>query len=222
MRRIGYWLGVACGVVLLGQGTASWAVDMRDGQWETTVVTTMDGAGGAMPAMTSTVSNCLTKDKPVPDANPNPDQAKDCQVLDQKISGNTVSWRVVCNQDGNKMDGSGTMTYQGASYTGTMRTTSVAEGQTMKALMKLSGRYLGPCTDKKGQLPAKGAVGGAMTIPGGAGMANGVPGQADIEKYKAMADQLMKSQGRGSGLPAGQVQEESPADLGKEMIDNQR
>lgn len=61
------------------------------------------------------------------------------------------------------------MTYRGASYSGTMRTTTKMEGETMTANMKLSGRHLGPCTGKKGAV--------AMN--------------PEMEKYKVMADQAM-------------------------------
>ena len=180
MQRMGFLAGAVCGIILLGaQGLALGAVDMQEGEWETTVVTSMEGAGMAMPPMTSTVSNCLTKKDLVP--NPNPDQSKDCEVVDQKVAGNTVSWRLICNQDGARMEGAGEMTYHGVSYDGTMKTTTVAEGQTMNMNMKLSGRRLGVCTAKTAKGP----------VVNGKDMGQS---QQEMEKYKAMADQAVAQQ----------------------------
>ena len=172
MQRTGYFAGAVCGLVMLAQGTVAQAVDMRDGEWVTTVETTIEGGGMNMAPMTNTSTNCLTKDEPIPDQNQG--GAKGCKMLDQKISGNTVSWRMVCTQDGTKIEGAGEMTYHGSSYEGTMKTTSMMEGQKMTAHMKLSGRYVGPCTGKKGATSSSAAQ-----------------GNAEAEKYKVMSDQAM-------------------------------
>lgn len=168
MQRTVFKAGAACGLlVLLGLASDAAAVDMLEGEWMTMVETTMEGGGMSMPPMSNTMTTCLTKKDLVPD--PNQEGSEGCKVLEQKVSGNTVTWRVVCDQDGTKMEGSGEMTYRGASYSGTMRTTSKMEGETMTANMKLSGRHLGPCTGKKAAV--------AMN--------------PEMEKYKVMADQAM-------------------------------
>ena len=180
MQRNGILAGIVCGAFLLaGPGVARAGVDMQEGEWETTVVSTMETEGMTMPPMTSTMTSCLTKKDLVP--NPNPDQANNCRVLDQKVSGNTVSWRLVCDQDGGKMEGSGEMTYHGASYEGTMRASTVAEGQTMKTVMKLSGRHLGVCTARTAKGP----------VVNGKDMGQY---QQEMGKYQAMADQAMARQ----------------------------
>ncbi len=180
MQRMGFWAGMAGGIFLLvAPGLALAAVDMQEGEWEGTVVTTMEAEGMTMPPMTSTVINCLTKKDLVP--NPNPDQANNCRVLDQKVAGNTVSWRLVCEQEGGKMEGSGEMTYHGTSYEGTMKTTTQAEGQTMTALMKLSGRHLGVCTARTAKGP----------VVNGKDMGQQ---QQEMERYKAMGDEAMARQ----------------------------
>lgn len=145
-------------ILLCAGGTAhSAAVDLKDGEWEVTSETSMTMGTMSMPSMTSKVTHCLTRDNPVPAS----EKEKDCKVVDQKVVGNTVSWRVVC-KDG---EGEGEITYRGTSYKGTFRMKMVEsgettkkgtsrkktaeDGQTMTMDMKLAGKYLGPCP--KGQ-----------------------------------------------------------------------
>ena len=145
-------------ILLCAGGVAhSAAVDMKDGEWEVTSETSMTMGTMSMPPMTFKVTHCLTNDKPVPAS----EKEKECKVVDQKVVGNTVSWRVVC-KDG---EGAGEITYRGTSYNGTFRM-KMAEGgesskkrssrkktaeggETMTMNTKLTGKYLGPCPKSK-------------------------------------------------------------------------
>jgi len=125
-------------VLLCAAGAAhSAGVDMQEGEWEILSETSMRMGTMSMPAMTSKVTHCLTHDNPVPSS----EKEKDCKVMDQKVVGNKVSWRVVCP----KGEGEGEITYHGTTYKGFLKMKMVEGGETMTMDMKLSGRHLGPC-----------------------------------------------------------------------------
>ena len=145
-------------ILLCAGGTAfSAGVDLKDGEWEVTTETSMTMGTMSMPSMTTTMTHCITRDNPVPAS----EKQKDCKVVDQKVVGNKVSWRVVCKDS----EGEGEITYRGTTYNGTIkmktaeggqttgkrasRKKAAEDGETMTINMKLSGRYLGPCP--KGQ-----------------------------------------------------------------------
>jgi hypothetical protein len=143
MKNLARQILVLFAVVLLcSGGTANSApVDMKDGEWEVTSETSMTMGTMSMPSMTSKMTHCITRDDPVPAS----EKEKDCKVVDQKVVGNTVSWRVVC-KDG---EGEGEITYRGTSYKGTFRMKMAEGGETMTMNTKLSGKYLGPCPKSK-------------------------------------------------------------------------
>ncbi len=114
---------------------ASASVNMNEGQWE--ITTTMDMPGMPAEAMKPhTVTTCLSKSDYVPKANP---EKSDCKMVDQKIDGNTVSWKVVCKET----SGKGTITYAGDSFSGLMESTMKQEGKEMTVNMKMDGKRIG-------------------------------------------------------------------------------
>jgi hypothetical protein len=125
-------------ILLCAAGTAHPAgVDMKEGEWETSSETSMTMGAMSMPPMASKMTYCLTREDLVPKT----EKDKDCKMLNQKVVGNTVSWRVVCG----KSEGKGEITYRGTTYKGSFKLNSVEDGQTMTMNMKLAGKYLGPC-----------------------------------------------------------------------------
>jgi len=125
-------------ILLCAAGPAhSAGVDMKEGDWEVTSEMSMSMGDVSMPAMTSKVTHCLTHDNPVPTS----EREKDCKIVNRKIVGNKVSWRVVCP----KGEGEGEITYHRTTYDGFMKMKAVEDGQTMTMNLKLSGRHLGPC-----------------------------------------------------------------------------
>jgi hypothetical protein len=112
-------------------------VDMKEGEWETSTETSMMMGTMSMPPMAVKTTYCITREDLVPKSEKN----KDCRILEQKIVGNTVSWRMVCG----KNEGEGEVTYRGSTYKGNFRMMMVEGGQTMTMNMKLAGKYLGPC-----------------------------------------------------------------------------
>jgi hypothetical protein len=122
------------------------APNMQDGQWE--ITTTMEMKG--MPANMSrpfTYTHCMTRNDAVPQKR---EKNKDCTIKNQKVVGNTVSWEMVCKEkDGSVMESTGKITYRGDKFNGTMKAKMTGkERGNMVINYKMSGRRLGPCTEK--------------------------------------------------------------------------
>ena len=127
-------------ILLFAAGSAhSAGVDVKEGEWEISTETTMEGM--PMPPSASKSTYCITREDLVPKS----EKDKDCKIVNRKVTGNKVSWRMECK----KAEGEGEITYRGASYKGTFRMKMVEDRQTMTMNTKLAGKYLGPCP--KGQ-----------------------------------------------------------------------
>ena len=111
--------------------------NMKAGLWEITVKTEMPGM--EMPPMKHT--QCLTKKDFVPQGPQQPGQ--ECTVTDVKVDGNTVTWVLECTTPGGKMKGTGTTTYSGDSFKGTM--IMLMAPTNMKITTHMSGKRIGEC-----------------------------------------------------------------------------
>ena len=135
-------------VALLAVGTAALIAQggMRPGRWETTMQMEMAGSPVQMPPMKQT--RCVTpaeaKDPSLLQSGPPGGRGgkNDCKVSDQKMSGNTMSWKIACTSP-DAMTGTGEMTFADDSYTGTMKM-NMAQGAMS---MKMEGKRLGDCTN---------------------------------------------------------------------------
>jgi Protein of unknown function (DUF3617) len=110
--------------------------DVQEGSWEITVVSEMSGM--TLPPQKHT--QCLKSDALVP---ADPQMPQGCVIKDQRVSGNTVSWTMECSTEGAKTVSTGSITYEGESFSGTMDVT--ISGTDMKVVNTMSGRRLGPC-----------------------------------------------------------------------------
>lgn len=127
----------------LPAASASEALDMQEGEWEFTTEMTMEGMPFSIPPTKD--RQCLTKKDLVPKGEE--DKDRNCVVKDQQVSGNTVKWTVICKDKDGTSEGKGTITYSGSNYKGTMKMTQTDKrGNAETMTMKLSGRYLGPCS----------------------------------------------------------------------------
>ena len=127
-------------ILLCAVATAhSAGVDMKEGEWEISTETTMEGM--PMPPSAGKSTYCLTREDLVPKT----EKDKDCKIVNRKVAGNKVSWRMECK----KAEGEGEISYRGAAYNGFFKMKMVESGQTMTMNVKLAGKYLGPCP--KGQ-----------------------------------------------------------------------
>lgn len=159
--------------LLCAAGTAYPAgVDMKEGDWEISTETSMTMAGMSMPSQANKSTYCLTREDPVPKS----EKDKECRIVDKKVAGNKVSWRMVCK----KGEGEGEISYHGTTYNGSFRMKMVEDGETMNMNMKLAGRYLGPCP--KGQ--RSGAT-GETAKQMAAGQQAAARGKQQQEQYQA-------------------------------------
>jgi hypothetical protein len=118
-----------------------WA-GMEEGNWEVTVK--MEMAGMPFPLPPTQHNQCVTKKDVVPDMSR---QDQSCIVRDQKIVGDTVTWRVQCKSAEGTMDGEGRIKYAGRTYDGAMqaRMTDKSGGEAMTIRYTMQGRHTGPC-----------------------------------------------------------------------------
>lgn len=144
----GFWLVlVGLGMVaILGAAAPAVALDLMDGEWESVTETVIEGMPFAIPPVT--INECLTQKDPLPDQKEGEGES-DCTFSENKISGNTVRWQGVCRDAETTSEVSGEITYSGKSYKGTTKVvlTDRKSGEVTKMTMKMSGRYLGLCTN---------------------------------------------------------------------------
>lgn len=150
MKKSLFWMAliVICTVIGMSQAVPVCAeVNMSEGKWETTMEMTMEGMPFKMPPTKST--QCITRENAVPKAS---EKESNCKIIDQKITGNTVSWKVKCVEKDMTTEGEGEITYSGASYSGAMLTRMTDKsGKIQSVKMKLAGKRVGECSeaDKK-------------------------------------------------------------------------
>lgn len=139
--------------IILALVWCGWAdaadMNMKDGLWEISTKTEMKGIPANIPP--TVMKQCLTKKDSVPQQ-PQGGQAKkpNCKMVENKVSGNTVTWASVCTEKDGTMESRGTMTYKGETFDGTtVMTMKDKSGKTTNQITsKMSGKRLGPC-DKK-------------------------------------------------------------------------
>ncbi|MBN2644566.1 MAG: DUF3617 family protein [Desulfuromonadaceae bacterium] len=113
------------------------AMNMKEGQWQLT--TRMEIPGMPFPVPPMTFTQCLTEDNMVPQDDQQ-DQGS-CTITDQRTVGNTYSYTMVCNSDGQRTEGKGSFTYEGTRMHGTMTINS--DG--MQMTTHYEGVWQGPC-----------------------------------------------------------------------------
>ena len=203
MKGIVSRAGVLIFCFLVAGGSWAHALEMVEGDWETISEMSFEMQGMSMPPQTTRVTQCLTREDAVPA------KKEECKVTRQKIVGNTISWAVVCG----KTEGEGEITYapSGKSYQGTfkMKTEEDGEtatkkgskatsgrkkteegGETMTMVMKLSGKYLGPCP--KGQKSGVTGEMAARQAQAEQAMAQSKQQQAEQEALRQKCEEFMK------------------------------
>lgn len=111
-------------------------IDMKPGMWQWTMTTEMKGMPFALPP--TTYSSCTTTEDLVPKQ---PKEPKGCKMLENKISGNDVTWKMECNGEGGQALSEGKMTYSGTTAKGEVQVTT----QGMAMTSKISGLRTGEC-----------------------------------------------------------------------------
>jgi hypothetical protein len=110
--------------------------NMKEGKWEITMKMEMPGMPMEMPPFTHT--QCLTKKDFIPNSS---EKDQECSAVNVKTSGNTTSWSTKCKGQDGTVSGTGTITYKGKTFTGTMK---VKQGG-MEMTTRMNGKYLGKC-----------------------------------------------------------------------------
>lgn len=113
--------------------------DIREGMWEITTQLEMPGMPMQMPAVTYT--QCLTQNDLIPQ-DPRPDQ--ECETIDYKIDGNTVTYKIECSSQGTQIRGQGSATYHGDTMSGSMKMT-ISGQERMEMSYEYSGLWVGEC-----------------------------------------------------------------------------
>lgn len=147
MKRVVFVvIAVLAAFALMPFNSYSAGPNMKDGQWEITTQMDMKGMPAHM-ARPITYTHCMTRDNAVPAQR---EKNRDCVMKDQKVSGNTVSWQMVCkDKNGGVMESTGKITYRGDKFDGTMKATMTSkERGDMVVNYKMSGRRLGACPGK--------------------------------------------------------------------------
>ncbi|MBI2312714.1 MAG: DUF3617 family protein [Betaproteobacteria bacterium] len=116
---------------------------MQPGLWEVTMKTDIAGMPMAMPAQT--IRHCYTQ-KDLQDEKKTVPQSQDrnCQITNFDARGNTVTWTIQCKGE-NAMTGTGTMTVNATSYSGSVRSRMKDGKQTMEMTQSWSGKRVGEC-----------------------------------------------------------------------------
>lgn len=136
-------------------GSPSFAAAINEGKWETTTEMVMQGLPFKAPPTKTT--QCVTSENMTPG---NTGKGSNCKVLDQRVSGGKVSWRVKCEDAYGTTDGEGEITYSGDTYKGFMNarmTDKAGKTQNMKA--KYTGRRIGDCSAVEREAAKKRAEG---------------------------------------------------------------
>jgi Protein of unknown function (DUF3617). len=112
----------------------------KAGKWQRTMQMEMPGMPMKMPVQTFV--HCITKEQAENAENLIPksgDKRGGCTYTDVKVEGSTMTWKMTCEKSG--MTGTGTVTYHGDTYEGSMQ--MKMQDRDMSA--KFDGKYLGEC-----------------------------------------------------------------------------
>ena len=138
MKKKVFFIGLA--IVVLSLGTVWAQPDMKPGKWEITTKMEM----GGMPPQTIKHVQCLTAEDMVPVQRESEHQ--ECKTMDVVEKGNTITWKMVCEGEGSKMEGDGKVTYSEDSMNGTVNMTmNIEGGNTMHVKNVMTGKRLGKC-----------------------------------------------------------------------------
>ncbi|MBP9218270.1 MAG: DUF3617 family protein [Sterolibacterium sp.] len=117
--------------------------------WEITTKMDMPGMPIAMPAMT--IKTCVPNGG---EKNPQYLQKKDdkCKMTDIRTTGNKVSWKATCTENGETMTGTGEVSHERDSFRGNMHMQGKSHGQAINMTQTYSGKKIGGTCDSEEQL----------------------------------------------------------------------
>jgi hypothetical protein len=123
------------------------APSINPGDWEYTMKMKIEGLGIPLPQIPVTFTGCITQSNPTVET---PEMKKaGCKIVNQKISGNNVTYTGRCVTGDNVMDTNYKMNFQGNSMSGTFDQVRKVSGKVQStATGTISAKRLGPCTKK--------------------------------------------------------------------------
>ncbi len=110
---------------------------MKAGKWQITI--TMDMPNIPMKLPPVTITKCVTEEQAERPEPPKGSKGDDCKISDYNLSGNTVTWKVVCEKE--NTTGEGKITFSSESYDGEAH---MKMGE-IEMTQKFAGKYLGAC-----------------------------------------------------------------------------
>lgn len=120
--------------------TNAWGLDLQDGKYEITSKVEMPGMPMQPPPVT--VTQCLTQQDPVPNQSTGGQQ---CKIIEMKTEGETVTWKMECSQQDQKMQSTGKMVYYGNRFEGTINTVMGPRSGNMTITTVINGKRIGAC-----------------------------------------------------------------------------
>ena len=150
---MGKYLSVSCvcGCILVAITGLSWGFEINPGNWEITTTVTMP----MLPQpQVSTTTECITREKARQDPLAAINKAGHCRALARKEQGNSLDFKVECQQRNMVSHGVGHYVADGNTMSGFMEirmdmpAMPAAQGMPVRAMqVKTSwkGRRLGPC-----------------------------------------------------------------------------
>ncbi|MBU2590411.1 MAG: DUF3617 domain-containing protein [Nitrospinota bacterium] len=140
VRRVSVVLALFFFFFYLPQLVSSEVTEIKPGLWEITTTTKIPGMPIGMGGFT--MEQCYTE-KDVNDSKgitPKGDNQNNCKTKNYKVSGNKISWTLVCTGE-TLVTSEGEMTITPTSYSGNMKTTT--GGMVMNQTIK--GKRIGAC-----------------------------------------------------------------------------
>lgn len=116
------------------------ALDFQPGKYEITSKVEMPGMPGAIPPQT--IIQCITEQDPIPKQNP---ENQECKIVDMNQTGNTITWKMECDQQGQKITSTGSITYKGDSFKGTILTNMGSQAGDMTMTTIITGKRISDC-----------------------------------------------------------------------------
>jgi hypothetical protein len=129
-------------MALMSTGLAAAHLELRPGLWETSMTRTNPMTG---QPITEVKTECITENRFDP-----ADMMKDveeCKTVQNEVSNNTLTFKMVCSMHGTESTVSGTMSTDGQTGKGNMDLSINAQGMQMTMSMKWTSKRLGDCPE---------------------------------------------------------------------------
>lgn len=142
-KRVGKNLVALAGSSILAIASAqavAAGVPIEPGQWQIKTAMTMPMISGER---LHELTQCISTDSIDPVEMMG--NSNECEVTEQDVSGETVTWKMSCNTPDGPASGSGSFTSEGANAHGSMKIEFTVQGQTLEMNTRWEGERIGSC-----------------------------------------------------------------------------